>query len=310
MPSAAESRGAVPRTIPLLARWFTPILLANVVAQVGIIVTGGLVRVTASGLGCPTWPQCVPGSFTPVQHQEEGIHRIIEFGNRLLTYVLFAVAVAAVVAVWKHRPRRHLKVAALLVLLGIPLQALIGGVVVLLHLHPVWVSLHFLVSVAMSAIAMYLYATRDEAEGPAVPTVPVLLRRLAVLTCAVAGVVLVLGTVVTGAGPHSGDDTRPSRLALDPRSVSWLHADAVMLFVGLAVAVAIAVRLVDSGQRARRGWAVVLGVTLAQAVLGYVQYALAIPRPLVVLHMLLAALLAVALTEAMVGLRRRQVGGD
>lgn len=271
-----------------------------------IIATGGLVRVTASGLGCPTWPQCVPGSFTPVQHQEQGFHKFIEFGNRTLTFVLFAVAVLAVVAVWRHRPQRHLKVAAVIVLLGVPLQAVIGGVVVLLHLHPIWVSLHFLVSIVMAAVATYLYLTRDEPSGPTRAVAPALVTRLAWATVAVAAVVLALGTVVTGAGPHSGDGTHPSRLAIDPRSVAWLHADAVMLFAGLVVAVAIATRLIASATTAAQAWTRVLMVTVVQAVVGYVQYSLALPAGLVVLHMVLAALLAVALTGGIVSLRERQ----
>lgn len=287
-------------------RWVPLVLLANLVCQVGIIVTGGLVRVTASGLGCPTWPQCVPGSFTPVAHQEEGIHKIIEFGNRTLTFVLVAVAVAAVVAVFKHLPRWHLKVSSVIVLLGVPLQAVIGGVVVLFHLHPVWVSLHFLVSIVMSAAAAYLYFTRDEPEGGTAPIAPILVRRLAWAAVAVASVVMVLGTIVTGAGPHSGDDTKPSRLALDPRAMSWLHADAVLVFVGLAIALVIATRLIEVPASTRRAWMAVLHVTLTQGVVGYLQYALGIPRPLVIVHMLLAALLAVALTYAVLSLRTRE----
>ena len=295
---------APPVTAP--PRWVPLVLLANLVCQVGIIVTGGLVRVTASGLGCPTWPECVPGSFTPVAHQEEGIHKIIEFGNRLLTFVLVAVALAAVVAVFKHVPRRHLKVSSIIVLLGVPIQAVIGGVVVLFHLHPVWVSLHFLASIVMSAAAAYLLATRDEPEGATAPVAPVLVRRLGWAAVGVASVVMGLGTIVTGAGPHSGDDTKPSRLALDPRAMSWLHADAVLVFAGLAIALVVATRLVDVPGRTRRAWTAVLHVTLTQGAVGYLQYALGVPRGLVIVHMLLAALLAVALTYAVVSLRTRE----
>lgn len=281
------------------------ILLANLIGEITIIVTGGLVRVTASGLGCPTWPHCVPGSFTPVAHQEEGIHKIIEFGNRTITFILIVLAVAALCAVVWHNNRRHLRRAAYLVLAGVPIQALIGGIIVLLHLHPVWVSLHFLVSIVMVAASAYLYVARDEPDGPINRLGPALVRWLAWATCGVAAVVMILGTIVTGSGPHSGDDTRPSRLAIDPRSVSWLHADVVMLFVGLVVAVIVAVHLVSELRPARRAWLGVAGVTVAQATLGYVQYALAIPAGLVIVHMLLAALLAVALTTGMVRLRTR-----
>ena len=120
-----------------------------------------------------------------------------------------------------------------------------------------------------------------------------------------AGVVLVLGTVVTGSGPHSGDATAPSRYGLDPRTVSWLHADAVMLFAGLAVAMWLGVRLADTSPRARRAWTGVIHVILLQGVVGYVQYFTGLPIWLVVLHMLLAALLVVALTRAMMTLRDR-----
>ena len=299
------------RTLPSrirqgLTRWFTPILYVNALLQVLIIVSGGVVRLTGSGLGCPTWPQCVPGSYTPVPHQEQGFHKFIEFGNRTLTGVLAVAAVLAVVAVWQVAPRRHLKVASLAVLAGVGFQALLGGLTVLLGLHPVTVAAHFLVSAALVATATYLYLTRDESSGPRRPLVPSLVHRIALLTCAVAGVVLLLGTVVTGSGPHSGDAETPARLGFDPRTISWLHADAVMLFVGLAVAVWVAVRLTQANDsHASSAWGTVLLVTLAQGLVGYTQYLTGLPWLLVLVHMLLAALLVVALTRAMLSLRTR-----
>ncbi|WP_270889401.1 COX15/CtaA family protein [Pedococcus sp. 5OH_020] len=284
--------------------WLRRILLANLVVEVLIVVTGGLVRLTGSGLGCPTWPQCVPGSYTPVPHQAEGWHRYIEFGNRTLTSVVSIAAVASVFAVWRWAgSRRDLVVPAWIVLAGVAVQAVLGGVTVRTGLNPVTVAAHFLVSMTLVAAAAYLVFRASERPGPRRLAVPALVERLAWVTCAVAAAVLLLGTVVTGSGPHSGDADEPARFALDPRSVSWLHADAVMLFCGLVVAVWVTTRLTGERAAAARAWAAVLGVTVAQAVVGYTQYFTGLPCAVVLLHMLLASLLVVALTRAMVRLR-------
>ncbi len=287
-------------------RWYSPILWTNALLQVLIIVTGGLVRLTGSGLGCPTWPQCVPGSYTPVPHQAQGFHKYIEFGNRTLTGVLLVAAVLALVAVLVRGRQRHLVVGTALVLGLVLFQAVLGGITVRFGLHPATVAAHFLVSAALVAIATHVYLTRFEDDGPTTPRVPALVRTVASVTCLVGAVVLALGTVVTGSGPHSGDADTPARFGFDPRTISWLHADAVMLFVGLVVAAWIAVRLTEGDDgRAARAWGGVLLVTLAQGVLGYTQYLTGLPWLLVLLHMLLAALMVVALTRAMVSLRVR-----
>lgn len=292
--------------------WVAPVLLANVVAQVGIVVTGGLVRLTGSGLGCPTWPQCAPGSYTPTIEQAEGYHRFIEFGNRLLTFVLAVVAVAAVYAAVKHIRRRHLSVAAALVLGGVALQALIGGITVLTSLHPVTVSVHFMVSAALIAAASYLWFARNEATVPRHLLLPRPAVLLAWATAGVAVGVLALGTVVTGSGPHSGDAAAPARYGFDPRTISWLHADAVMLFVGLLLGTLIAVRLTcaaagaERAERITTAWRFVLLVTLAQGLIGYVQYLAGLPEILVLAHMLLASLLVVTLTNGVLSLRSSQ----
>ena len=300
-------------------RWLPAILLLNVICQVGIVLTGGLVRLTGSGLGCPTWPQCVPGSYTPVREQAQGMHKYIEFGNRTLTGVLLVVAVAALVAVWVARPsRRDLKVATGLVLGGVLLQALLGGLTVLLGLHPITVAVHFLVSAALVAVATFAYAVR--AAPLSSLSVPPVVSRLVAGTCAVGVVVLVLGTVVTGSGPHSGDADAPARFGINlaaetgTLSQSPATAIAVMLFVGLVVATWIAVRLTagDDG-RAAQGWRVVLLVTLAQGLVGYTQYLTGLPWVIVLVHMFGAVLLVVALTYGYVALRMPQappVAGD
>ena len=279
------------------------VLLANLVAQVAIIVTGGLVRLTGSGLGCPTWPECVPGSYRPVPEQEEGFHKIIEFGNRTLTGALGIIAVLAVVAVWRWTPVRRLKIAAVIVLVGVVLQALLGGVTVLTELHPVTVAAHFLVSAGLVAAAAYLWFARLETEGTPTLLVPAVVRRVAWVTCAVGAAVLTLGTVVTGSGPHSGDADTPARFGFDPRTISWLHADTVMLFLGLVVAVWLATRLSSAPTGVARAWRDVLLVTLAQGAIGYVQYLTDLPEVLVLAHMLGAALLVIALTRGLLALR-------
>ncbi len=284
--------------------WLRGILLANLVAEVTIVVTGGLVRLTGSGLGCPSWPQCVPGSYTPVPHQAEGYHRFIEFGNRTLTSVVSIAALLTVYAVWRWAARRRdLLVPAVVVVAGVGVQAVLGGITVRTGLNPVTVAAHFLVSMALVAASAYLLFRAPEPPGTRPLAVHPLVERVAWATCAVAAVVLALGTVVTGSGPHSGDADEPARFGLDPRSVSWLHADAVMLFCGLVVAVWVAARLTGSSAAPGRAWAAVLVVTLAQGVVGYTQYFTGLPWAVVLVHMLLASLLVVAVVRGMVRLR-------
>jgi cytochrome c oxidase assembly protein subunit 15 len=295
-----SARDAGPPPSPV-ARWLTPVLIANLVAQIGIVVTGGLVRLTGSGLGCPSWPQCVPGSYTPVVTQPQGIHKDIEFGNRLLTFVVSVAAIAAFVVVLRHVRAgfggRRLFRLALVPPIGVAVQAGVGGVTVITDLNPNVVAPHFLISMLLVAAstALLLEATGDDVAPRAVRRP---LRVLAALLCLVATVVVVLGTVVTGSGPHSGDAEKPARLGFDPRTVSWLHADAVWLFVGLVVALLLALTLTGDAPRVlRRAWAL-LAVTLLQGAIGYTQYALDLPIALVSLHMLGASLLVVAVTAA------------
>jgi heme a synthase len=145
------------------------VLIGNLVLEVGIVVTGGLVRLTGSGLGCPTWPQCVPGSFTPVPHQEQGIHKLIEFGNRTLTSVVGIAAVLVILAVWRWAPqRRSLRVLSFLPLLGVFAQALLGGITVLTHLNPATVASHFLLSSLIVLVSALL--VHRAGEGDALPT--------------------------------------------------------------------------------------------------------------------------------------------
>ncbi len=272
-----------------LAGLVRPLGVASLVANIGIVVTGGAVRLTGSGLGCPTWPRCTEDSLTP--HGDLDFHSAIEFGNRMLTFVLTAVAVATFVAAWQTG-RRSLRRLALVLALGVPAQAVIGGITVLTDLNSWVVSLHLLLSMAMVGVAVLFLRRIDEPEATPDQWTRGRVPTLAWLTLAAAWVVLYLGTVVTGAGPHAGDaDTE--RNGLDPLQVSQLHADAVFLLVGLTIGL-----LLASSGTARRAVTLLLAVELGQGAIGFVQYFTDLPEILVGFHLLGAALTSAAVTYA------------
>jgi len=255
--------------------------LASVAANVVIVVTGGAVRLTGSGLGCPTWPQCTGSSLTPTK--ANSIHGVIEFTNRQLTFVLGAIAVATLLAA--YRQRRELPLAAL-AFAGIPAQAVLGGITVLTDLNPWTVAAHFLLSMSIIAVTTLLWwrlrIPRGAGFAPAV-----LLARLIVVT---AAAVLALGTIVTGSGPHAGDKGATHRIALDPGGVAQLHADAVMVLIALTVGLVILLRTTGASEAMRRAAWWLFGVELGQGLIGYVQYFTHVPSGLVALHMLGACL--------------------
>jgi heme a synthase len=299
-----DSPPATPETAPgptRAERWLKPLAVASLVANVLIVVTGGVVRLTGSGLGCPTWPRCTDESFTP--HGAMSVHAAIEFGNRLVTFLIAAVAIATFVAAWKVG-RRSITRLTVVLALGVPAQALLGGVTVLTDLNPWTVSLHLVVSMAMICLAVLLLRRVDEADGPAEPTVPDPVRWLTWLLFAVGWVVIYLGTVVTGSGPHAGDADAP-RNGLDPRAMSQLHTDFVFLVLGLTIATVLVLRAVPAPPRARDAAVVLLLVELAQGTVGFVQYFTDLPVVLVALHLLGSALFAAAMTWVVLGTRRR-----
>ncbi len=278
-----------------MARFLWPLAVANLVVNIGIVLTGGAVRLTGSGLGCPTWPKCTDESY--VAHGELGINGAIEFGNRMLTWLLVAVAVLCLLSAIGAGRRRVVRLSAI-VALGVPAQALIGGVTVLTELNPWIVSLHLLVSMAIIGVCVVLL---DTLRGPARPAADTRTSRLTWLVLAAAWVVLYLGTVVTGSGPHSGDaDSR--RTGLDPQVMSHVHAVAVYVLVALTVALlALAHRTRDD--RVLRAAELLLVVELAQGLVGFAQYFLDLPEALVALHMLGAALLSAAVTVVVLSAR-------
>ncbi|WP_432836835.1 COX15/CtaA family protein [Dactylosporangium sp. CA-092794] len=282
--------------------------LALLVANVGIVCTGGLVRLTGSGLGCPTWPQCTTdGSY--VTTAAMGYHGVIEFGNRTLTFVLSVFALVALAAAWRQRRRAKGALGgAAWVLAGIAAQGVLGGITVRMALNPWTVAAHFLLSMALIAVAfLFWYRTREE---PPRWTAPRAMRTAggAVVT-AVSAVVLVLGTVVTGSGPHSGD-TKASRTGFDPEAVSQLHSDAVFVLVGLSLAVWFGLRALGAPLRVTRAAAILVVVELAQGVVGFVQYFTGLPWPVVILHMLGACLVWTATLNLLLALTPRQAQAE
>jgi heme a synthase len=270
--------------------WLRGLALAYVIANVVIVVTGGAVRLTDSGLGCPTWPKCTDASLTPTK--QYAIHGLIEFSNRQLTFVLAVIAVATWLVAMALRRERAL---ATLAALGIPAQAVLGGFTVLTHLNPWLVALHFLLSMAILAAAYLLWW---QLRGlPSVATAPDGVVWLTRATVAVTAAALALGTVVTGSGPHAGDadaSGKVHRTGLQVSSMAQLHADSVMVLIGLTVGLVALSYAMRAGAAMRRAAVVLLGVELAQGVIGYTQYFLHVPPVLVALHMLGACLVWLA----------------
>jgi heme a synthase len=272
--------------------------VAALVANMGIVVTGGLVRITGSGLGCAEWPRCEPGSFTPTAGIVGNWHAAIEFGNRLLT---FAVLATVLWLVWEVRRSRTplprlVRTGAWCLVGGVVAQALIGGVTVLTGLHWWTVSVHFLASMVLIGVAVaVLHALRaDAADRRAV----VGLRHASTAIAVVGFLVLLLGTFVTAAGPHGGDVDAP-RIGIDIRLLAIAHADGVWLLLGLIVATLLAARHLEE-PRLARALRILLLVSLAQGGVGYLQYWLGIPRELVSLHVVGATLVWLAVARVWV----------
>jgi cytochrome c oxidase assembly protein subunit 15 len=258
--------------------------------QIAIVVTGGAVRLTGSGLGCPTWPECTPGSYTPVPHQVEGqLHAWIEFGNRLLTFVLLLCALLAFIiairvsknAVMKSRVR----LLAVLQVIGIFGQGILGGITVLTDLNPIPVAGHFLLSIFLIAGAISLRyeivgIVKQKADGIVATLMPFLIW-LTVL-------VLVVGTVVTGSGPHAGD-INARRFGFNPRIVSWLHADLVIALVVLTLVLWLITR-VSQNKIIHKYLSIFLLISTSQGLIGYVQYFTGLPELIVAAHLLGATL--------------------
>lgn len=255
-----------------------------------IVVTGAAVRLTKSGLGCPTWPECGGGSF--VTRSQFSLHGVIEFGNRVVSLGVGLVVAAVVVASFRTaQRRRELRILSAGLVLGFVAQAVLGGLTVIFHLNPALVAGHFLVSMLLLWNATVLDIRSRQPAGTRVPLARRELIVLADLLALAAGAVLVLGTVVTGAGPHSGDTSDVQRFAINIRSAAQLHADAAMLLTGLVIAMAFAARLAAGLQTARKLAAALAVTVVTQAAIGFTQYFLGVPTGLVAIHVFGATLL-------------------
>jgi cytochrome c oxidase assembly protein subunit 15 len=265
------------------------IALAGVITSAGIIMTGAGVRLTESGLGCPDWPRCTASSIVAGGTTGDPlVHRWVEFGNRLVTVAIFVVAVVVCVAAWQYRPggarrRRDVLWLAAAQPAAILAQAVLGGIVVLTKLDPVWVSVHFLASMALVAATVALYVRVAEGTGPARPLVPGTVRLFALGTVAVLALMLAAGTVVSGTGPLAGAGAIP-RFHLPLAGVTQFHADIGWLLGGLVIALVLALRLTAAPRRATRLSWLLLGLIGVQGVIGYSQYFSGLPAGLVWVH--------------------------
>ncbi|HEX3591817.1 MAG TPA: COX15/CtaA family protein [Pseudonocardiaceae bacterium] len=270
--------------------------IINLIAQIGITVTGSIVRVSESGLGCPTWPDCSGGSLVPIAHPELGqLHQWIEFSNRLLGGTVGVISALVFLAALLARPRRRRVVLlALTMPLGVVAQAVIGGITVLTKLSWWTVCLHFLPSPLLVWLAVLLLRAITEGDEPARPLIPRPLRGLQIAMALDVAAVLVAGTLVTAAGPHAGDIHTP-RLDVPVANLAQAHADIVFILVGMTVALGFALRITGGTPALWRRYWTFVAVVLAQGVLGMVQYFLGVPDLLVILHVFGSTLVVAAM---------------
>ncbi len=284
------------------------IALASVIATSVIVVSGAAVRLSQSGLGCTTWPDCTSHSLVAAGATGDSlIHRWIEFGNRLVTAAITLVSVVVGVAAWRFRDpatgrrRRDICGLGFAQPAGIIVDAVIGGIVVLTKLSPYWVSVHFLFSMLLVALALLLYVRSAEGAGPATP----LARREVVLLArglvAALTLMIAIGTVVTGTGPLAGAPS-VARYSLPRQGVTQLHADIGWLIGGLLIALVLSLRLTGAPDRAKRRGYLLIGLVLVQGCVGYSQYFAGLPAGLVWVHVtgaLLIWITALSLTFAL-----------
>jgi cytochrome c oxidase assembly protein subunit 15 len=281
------------RGLDWLAGHARGLTIANIIAQGGIIVTGAAVRLTDSGLGCSTWPQCEPGEFTPEFHDATSYHPFVEFGNRTMTGVLLVVASLMAIAVWRAKP--EMRWWGIVPGIGVIAQAVLGGIVVHANLNPWLVAPHLWLSAALVWIAVYIALRfRDAPRRLGRALTPLRVANLMLFLA-----VLFLGALTTGAGPHSGDPDATERLALDPAHIARLHSASVWLFVFTLAGIIWLIRKDRSaGDRdeVRTAWRVLIIATLLQGVIGYTQYFLGLPIVLVELHLVGVAVLSAAMS--------------
>jgi len=306
---ARQWAGALLRPTPLTMR---RIAFAGVLASLAIIPTGAAVRLSQSGLGCTDWPKCTASSLgASGEHGDPLIHQWVEFGNRLVTAVIFVIAIAVFIAAWRFRPRPDAKRRRDLTWLasaqpaGIAAQALIGGIVVLTKLSPFWVSLHYLATLPVLAAAVALHVRCTESTEPAKPLVAPLVRLVALALVVVASLMMVAGTLVTGTGPLAGAGAVPRYHFLSLTAVTQLHADIGWVLGTLAVMLTLIMHVTEAPPRAIRLSWILLGLIGLQGAIGYAQYFSGLPAGLVWVHVANTALIWIAIIRLAYALRDR-----
>lgn len=293
----AERWTPTPRTVQRAA-------LAALVMSVLIVVTGGAVRLTGSGLGCPTWPKCTDDSLTATSAM--GVHGAIEFGNRMLTYVLCAAVGWAIIAARSQKPyRRSLTRLGWAQFWIVMSNAVLGGIVVLVGLNPYTVAAHFVATSALIAVATVMWQRTREGDTAPRPLVGKAVQQLVWFLVAASVLLILVGTVVTGAGPHAGDSSEVERMPLDWETVSKVHAVLAWIVVSLTFALWFVLKAVDAPKGPLARTRDLFLILLAQGVIGYVQYFTDLPEVLVGLHMLGSALVWIAVLRVVLSLRER-----
>jgi cytochrome c oxidase assembly protein subunit 15 len=281
--------------------------LSALVMAVIIVGTGGAVRLTGSGLGCPTWPKCTDESLTTTS--EMGFHGVIEFGNRLLTYVLCAAVGWAIIAARSEKPYRRsltrLGWAQFWVVMG---NAILGGIVVLVGLNPYTVAAHFLLSTALIAVATLMWQRTREGDAAPRPLVGASVQQLVWVLTGVTVLLIAVGTVVTGAGPHAGDSSEVPRMPFDWETVSKAHAVLAWVVVTLTFALWFVLKAVDAPKGPLARTRDLFLILLAQGVIGYVQYFTDLPEVLVGVHMVGSCLVWIGALRVLLALRERPAG--
>ncbi|WP_185931401.1 heme A synthase [Streptomyces sp. WAC08401] len=307
----ADAAAAVRNPLAFIAARWTPdprtvrrAAFVALVMSVVIVVTGGAVRLTGSGLGCPTWPKCTEDSLTNTS--EMGVHGVIEFGNRLLTYVLCAAVGWAIIAARSQKPFRRgltrLGWAQFWIVMG---NAILGGIVVLVGLNPYTVAAHFLLSTALIAVATVMWQRTREGDAAPRPLVGKAIQQLVWVLVVVSVLLIAVGTVVTGAGPHAGDSSEVERMPIDWETVSKVHAVLAWVVVTLTFALWFVLKAVDAPKGPLARTRDLFLVLLAQGVIGYVQYFTDLPEVLVGLHMFGSCLVWIATLRVLLALRER-----
>jgi cytochrome c oxidase assembly protein subunit 15 len=310
----ADAAQAVRNPLAFIAERWTPAqrtvrraALSAVVMTVVIVVTGGAVRLTGSGLGCPTWPKCTDQSLTATS--EMGFHGAIEFGNRMLTYVLCAAVGWAIIAARSQKPWRRgltrLGWTQFWLVMG---NAVLGGIVVLVGLNPYTVAAHFLLSTALIAVATVMWQRTREGDAEPRPLVGKAVQQLVWILTAATVALIMVGTVVTGSGPHAGDSSDVARMPLNWETISKAHAVLAWIVVTLTFALWFVLKAVDAPKGPLHRTRDLFLVLLAQGVIGYVQYFTDLPEVLVGLHMLGSALVWIAVLRVLLSLRERPLG--